>query len=136
MQIYESYVCDICGKEFEDKDECQKHELFCEIRALEKENSMKIIVFNDYGLPETVDEDLKIEDVRAIYVSGMDAIRMIKNWFEWMGYCDPWDVNWRSEDIKEKAGLLVYDKSKQEWYYPEDVIKETQEILEKYKVEG
>lgn len=136
MKIYESYECEFCGKEFEDKDECETHEFFCEIKALEKEQNMKIIMYTHDGTQLPFDSTLTPDMVSAIYVSDSDAIRMVKQWFDWKGYCHPWDCNWRRDDIKENTGLIVYDENIQEWFYPVDKIREMEEILKTFSDRG
>lgn len=136
MIIYESYACGICGKEFEDRDECETHEFFCEVEKLYEENHTEIVMYNHEGTWLFFNDNLTPDMVSAIYVSNNDAIRMVKRWFVWKGYCHPWDANWRRNDIKENAGLVVYDENTQEWFYPADKMREMEELLKMFSDRG
>ena len=121
-EIY-TYRCDICGKTFDDEDDCLKHEM--EHRASFIKNA---IVMMDNG-----GEVLPLDDIRTaidrcytIYVGCNEAAKMLWELFEDEGYVTP------IEDIRTSVlypAFFIYDQDNDRWLYLNDLEKKYNRLL-------
>lgn len=103
------YICDYCGKAFDDDDDCYRHEwehkfeLFKNrIKFMREKNG----VFVELPLAcESVDE------CTVIYCDGTnEAWDIIKDAFDWEGYGYP------AKDIRADGHIFIYDHDVDEWF--------------------
>ena len=104
-----TYICDYCGKVFDNDDDCHRHEQ--EHRFELVKNRVKFIrekngVFIELPLAcESVDE------CTIIYCDGTDeAWDIIAEAFDWRGYGYP------AKDIRADGHIFVYDYEAGEWF--------------------
>lgn len=103
------YICDYCGKAFDDDDDCYRHEWEHKFELFK--NRVKFMrekngVFVELPLAcESVDE------CTVIYCDGTnEAWDIIKDAFDWEGYVYP------AKDIRADGHIFIYDHDTDEWF--------------------
>ena len=122
-EIY-TYRCDICGKTFDDEDNCHKHEM--------EHNAAKLkdaVVMMDKGGKVLPLDDIRtaIERAYAIYVGCNEAAKMLWELFEDEGYCTP------IENIRTPVlypAFFIYDQDNYRWLYFNDLEEKYNRLLE------
>lgn len=123
MTEIHTYRCDVCGKTFDDEEDCRRHEM--EHTASFIKNA--VVMMDDGG------EALPLDDIRtaierayAIYVGCNEAAKMLWELFEDEGYCTP------IEDIKTSVqypAFFVYDQDNYVWLYFNNLEEEYNRLL-------
>ena len=123
MTEIHTYRCDICGKTFDDEDDCRKHEM--EHNAAKLKGA--VVMMDDGG------EVLPLDDIRtaiertyAIYVGCNEAAKMLWELFEDEGYTTP------IEDIRTPVlypAFFIYDQDNYHWLYLNDLEEEYNRLL-------
>ena len=118
------YQCEVCGKEFNDEDDCRKHEMEHTASFIKK----AVVMMDDGG------EVLPLDDIRtaiertyAIYVGCKEVADILWELFEDEGYCTP------IEDIKTSVqypAFFIYDQDDYRWLYLNDLEEEYNRLLE------
>lgn len=118
------YQCEVCGKEFNDEEDCRKHEM--EHTASFIKNA--VVMMNNGG------EVLPLDDIRtaidncyAIYVGCNEAAKMLWELFEDEGYTTP------IENIRTPVlypAFFIYDQDDYRWLYFNDLEEEYNRLLE------
>lgn len=129
MTIITKYVCDLCGKTFEDEDECQQHE------TLEKfKDHISNVVFFDKDKNVITAERVinQRDDPWAIFIENEEAIPLIEEIYDSCGLISPW--SWDGGRNKKTAGLYLYDEETALWYLPASKIKELKKVMKEYGV--
>lgn len=122
-EIY-TYRCDICGKTFDDEDDCRKHEMEHNVAKLKG----AVVMMDDGG------EVLPLDDIRtaiertyAIYVGCKEAADILWEIFDDEGYNPP------IKDIVTPAlypAFFIYDQDNFRWLYLNDLEEEYNRLLE------
>ena len=122
-EIY-TYRCDICGKTFDDEDDCRKHEM--EHNATKLKGA--VVMMDPLGKVLPLDDiDTAIERAYAIYVGCNEAAKMLWELFEDEGYCTP------IENIRTPVlypAFFIYDQDNYRWLYIRDLEEEYNRLLE------
>ena len=84
-EIY-TYRCDICGKTFDNENDCYKHEMEHNVAKLK---NVVVMMDSDGEILPLDDMHTAIERSYAIYVGCKDAANILWNLFEEEGYCCP-----------------------------------------------
>ena len=123
MTEIHTYRCDICGKTFDDEDDCRKHEMEHNVAKLKG----AVVMMDDGG------EVLPLDDIRtaiertyAIYVGCNEAAKMLWELFEDEGYTTP------IEDIRTPVlypAFFIYDQDNYHWLYLNDLEEEYNRLL-------
>ena len=118
------YQCEVCGKEFNDEEDCRKHEM--EHTASFIKNA---VVMMDNGGEVLPLDDIRtaIERAYAIYVGCDEAAKMLWELFEDEGYCAP------IENIRTPVlypAFFIYDQDDYRWLYLNDLEEEYNRLLE------
>lgn len=118
------YQCEVCGKEFNDEEDCRRHEM--EHTASFIKNA--VVMMNNGG------EVLPLDDIRtaidncyAIYVGCNEAAKILWELFEDEGYTTP------IEDIRTPVlypAFFIYDQDNYHWLYLNDLEEEYNRLLE------
>ena len=118
------YQCEVCGKEFNDEEDCRKHEM--EHNAAKLKGA--VVMMNSLG------EVLPLDDIRtaierayAIYVGCEEAADILWEMFDDEGYTTP------IEDIRTSVlypAFFIYDKNNYQWLYLNDLEEEYNRLLE------
>ena len=118
------YQCEICGKEFNDEEDCRKHEMEHTASFIKK-----AVVMMDY-----CGEVLPLDDIRtaieksyAIYVGCNEAAKMLWELFEDGGYVTP------IEDIRTPIlypAFFIYDQDNYHWLYLNDLEERYNHLLD------
>lgn len=124
MTEIHTYRCDICGKEFNDEEDCLQHEM--EHTASFIKNA--VVMMDDGG------EVLPLDNIRtaidkcyAIYVGCNEAAKIVWELFEDEGYTTP------IEDIRTPVlypAFFIYDQDNYHWLYFNNLEKEYNRLLE------
>ena len=117
------YQCEVCGKEFNDEEDCRRHEM--EHTASFIKNA--VVMMNNGG------EVLPLDDIRtaidncyAIYVGCNEAAKILWELFEDEGYTTP------IEDIRTPVlypAFFIYDQDNYHWLYLNDLEEEYNRLL-------
>lgn len=104
-----TYICDYCGKVFDDEDNCFQHEWEHKFELLK--NRVKFMRGKDgvfIELPLTIES---VDECTVIYCDGTDeAWDTIDEAFDCRGYyCVP-------QNIRDKGHLFVYDHGESDWF--------------------
>ena len=104
-----TYICDYCGKVFDDGDDCYRHEWEHKFELLK--NRVKFMRGKDgvfIELPLVIES---VDECTVIYCDGTDeAWDTIDEAFDCRGYyCVP-------QNIRDKGHLFVYDHDADEWF--------------------
>lgn len=118
------YQCEVCGKEFNDEEDCRKHEM--EHTASFIKNA---VVMMDNGGEVLPLDDIRtaIDNCYAIYVGCNEAAKMLWELFEDEGYTTP------IENIRTPVlypAFFIYDQDDYRWLYFNDLEEEYNRLLE------
>ena len=124
MTEIHTYRCDVCGKTFDDEEDCRKHEM--EHTASFIKNA---VVMMDKG-----GEALPLDDIRtaidkcyAIYVGCNEAAKMLWELFEDEGYSAP--IGHTVTPVLYPA-FFFYDQAEYRWLYFNDLEEEYNRLFE------
>ena len=118
------YQCEVCGKEFNDEEDCRKHEMehttsFIKNAVVMMDEGGEVLPLDNIGTA--------IERAYAIYVGCNEAAKMLWELFEDEGYVSP------IENIRTPVlypAFFIYDKDNYYWLYFNDLEKEYNRLLE------
>lgn len=118
------YQCEVCGKEFNDYEDCRKHEM--EHTASFIKNA---VVMMDNGGEVLPLDDIRtaIERAYAIYVGCKEVADILWELFKDEGYETP------IENIRTPVlypAFFIYDQDDYRWLYLNDLEKEYNRLLE------
>lgn len=130
MTVIEKYVCDFCGKEFDDDEECAAHE----IQEQFDSTYQSIIFFGHHFNKIPVRNILEGYACDAFQISEEEEIPMVKKVFEESGICNPWEDEGRK--LPKRTGLYVWDYEHDRWFFPAEVIEKMNEIFKNYGVDA
>ena len=117
------YQCEVCGKEFNDEEDCRKHEM--EHTASFIKNAV-VMMDKGGGILPLDDIRTAIDKCHAIYVGCNEAAKMLWELFEDEGYCTP------IENIRTPVlypAFFVYDQDSYGWLYLNDLEEEYNRLL-------
>ena len=117
------YQCEVCGKEFNDEEDCRKHEM--------EHNTAKlkgaVVMMDDGGEVLPLDDiHTAIERTYAIYVGCKEAADILWELFGDEGYTTP------IEDIRTPVlypAFFIYDQDNYHWLYLNDLEEEYNRLL-------
>lgn len=117
------YQCEVCGKEFDDYEDCRKHEM--EHTASFIKNA---VVMMDNGGEVLPLDDIRtaIDKCHTIYVGCNEAAKMLWELFEDEGYNSP------IGDIVTPVlypAFFIYDQDDYRWLYMRDLEEEYNRLL-------
>ena len=123
MTEIHTYRCDVCGKTFDDEDDCRKHELKCKTAGLEKSVVMmdslgNIIPLNDWRKA--------LDRAYFIYIANQETADKLQNLFYEYNYSFP------TEDAQEAVlypALFAYEDNGMYWKSLQDIENEYNELL-------
>ena len=116
--------CEVCGKEFNDEEDCRKHEM--EHNAAKLKGA--VVMMDDGGEVLPLDDiHTAIERTYAIYVGCKEAADILWELFGDEGYTTP------IEDIRTPVlypAFFIYDQDDYRWLYFNDLEEEYNRLLE------
>ena len=130
MTVIEKYVCDLCGKEFDDDEECAAHE----IQEQFDSTSQPIILFGRHFNKISVKDILEGYACVAFQLLKEEEIPLIKKLFEESAICSPWEKE--GGNLPGRTGLYIWDYERDCWFMPAKVIEEMSGILKQYGVDA
>ena len=118
-----TYQCEICGKEFNDEDECLEHELKCKTAGLE--NS---VVMMDYerNILSFDNWEKTLDKVYFVYITNQEAADKLEKLFHEYNYDFP------ADDAQETVlypALFAYQDNGMYWKSLQDIENEYNELL-------
>ena len=104
-----TYICDYCGKVFDDDDDCYRHEWEHKFELFK--NRIKFMRVKNGVLIELPLACESVDECTVIYCDGTDeAWNILDEAFDWEGYyCVP-------KDIRTNGHIFVYDHDAYEWF--------------------
>lgn len=118
------YQCEVCGKEFNDEDDCLKHEM--EHITAKLKGAVAMMDFLGKVLPLD-DIHAAVERAYAVYIGCKEAADILWELFDSNGYCTP--ITYIGTPIQYPA-LFTYDQDKDCWLYMRDLEEEYNRLLE------
>ena len=118
------YQCEVCGKEFNDYEDCRKHEM--EHTASFIKNA---VVMMDNGGEVLPLDDIRtaIERTYAIYVGCKEVADILWELFKDEGYETPIE---NIETSIQYPAFFIYDQDKYYWQYMRDLEEEYNRLLD------
>lgn len=117
------YQCEVCGKEFNDEDDCRKHEM--EHNAAKLKGA--VVMMDPLGKVLPLDDiHTAIERTFAIYVGRKEAADILWEMFEDEGYSIPIE---NIETPIQYPAFFTYDQDKYRWLYMRDFEEEYNRLL-------
>ena len=124
MTEIHTYRWDVCGKTFDDEDNCREHEM----EHITAKLKGAVVMMDSLGKVLPLDDiHTAIERAYAIYVGCNEAAKMLWELFEDEGYCTP------IENIRTPVlypAFFVYDQDNYHWLYFNGLEKEYNRLLE------
>lgn len=104
-----TYICDYCGKVFDDEDDCYRHEWEHKFELLK--NRVKFMRVKNGVLIELPLVCESVDECTVIYCDGTDeAWNILEEAFYWEGY------HCVSKDIRTEGHFFVYDREIDDWF--------------------
>lgn len=109
MTEHTTYICDYCGKVFDDDDDCYRHEWEHKFELLK--NRVKFMRVKNGVLIELPLACESVDECNVIYCDGTDeAWNILDEAFYWEGYyCVP-------KDIRAEGQLFIHDLKTDNWF--------------------
>ena len=118
------YQCEVCGKEFNDEEDCRKHEM----EHITTKLKGAVVMMDSQGKVLPLDDiHTAVERTHAIYVGCKEAADILWEMFDDEGYTTP------IEDIRTPVlypAFFTYDQDEYRWRYMRDLEEEYNRILE------
>ena len=118
------YQCEVCGKEFNDEDECREHEM----EHITAKLKGAVVMMDSLGKVLPLDDiHTAIERAYAIYVGCKEAADILWELFKDEGYETP------IENIRTPVlypAFFIYDQDDYRWLYLNDLEEEYNRLLE------
>ena len=118
------YQCEVCGKEFNDEDDCRKHEM----EHITAKLKGAVVMMDSLGEVLPLDDmHTAIERAYAIYVGCKEAADILWEMFDDEGYCTP------IENIRTPVlypAFFIYNQDEYRWLYFNDLEEEYNRLLE------
>lgn len=107
MTTITKYVCDLCGKVFDDEIECQGHEILEKIG-----NHLNSVVLFD-GNKQTLSLDTVVasfyDEIWGIYIEDESAIPFIEEVFRFCEIISPWSID--GGNNRKRRGFIFMTKN-------------------------
>ena len=108
-----TYICDYCGKVFDDEDDCYRHEWEHKFELLK--NRVKFMRVKNGVLIELPLACESVGECTVIYCDGTDkAWDILDEAFYWEGY------HCVSKDIRAEGQLFIHDLKTDDWFCLEE----------------
>lgn len=125
------FCCEICGKEFKNRLECETHEFFDHSPDVEE----WVIFFNRSPVRRISAKEM-IEcpiSPDGIYIKNKKGIAFVKKFFDYLSLGTPWEEEFG--DCKEYKGLYLWEDDYDKWIFPRAKIESYQKIATKWGVD-
>lgn len=111
------------GTEFEDEEECLRHEAGCQAYELKG----RVVLLDENFLPLFLTDLSQWENAWFIYAKDVPALHELNAVWDWdlTGLCPPDFLN------GDTAGLFAYDKDYDTWYHVGTRLQEIQSMADK-----
>ena len=124
MTEIHTYRCDVCGRTFDDEDDCRKHEM----EHITTKLKGAVVMMDSLGEVFSLDDmHTAIERAYAIYVGCKEVADILWELFKDEGYETP------IENIRTPVlypAFFIYDQDDYRWLYLNDLEKEYNRLLE------
>ena len=115
------YIADD-GTEFEDEEDCLRHEVGCRAQELKG-----VVLLDENFRPIPLSDLSQWENAWFIYAKDIQALRDLSDVWDWdlVGVSPPHFL------FEDRAGLFAYDENQDEWYHVGTRFQEIQSIADK-----
>lgn len=104
-----TYICDYCGKVFDNDDDCYLHEWEHKFKLLK--NRVKFMKEKNGVFIELPFAYESVDECTVIYCDGAgEAWDIIEEAFDWRGYGYP------AKDIRADGHIFIYDYDVDDWF--------------------
>ena len=118
------YQCEVCGKEFNDEDECREHEM----EHITAKLKSAVVMMDSLGEVLPLDDmHTAIERAYTIYVGCKEAADILWEAFNDEGYNTPIE---NIETSIQYPAFFVYDQDNYCWLYMRDLEEEYNRLLD------
>ena len=118
------YQCEVCGKEFDDEDDCREHEM----EHITAKLKGVVVMMDSLGEVLPLDDiHTAIEKSYAIYVGCKEAADILWEMFDDEGYSTPIE---NIETPIQYPAFFTYDQDKYCWLYMRDLEEGYNRLLE------
>lgn len=131
MKKNEKYICEFCGKEFDDEEECSAHEIQEKFNRTYQSAVFFGCKFNEISVEDILD---RVSDIDAFQVFEENEIPLIKELFKEIGIYSPWE--YEGGELPERTGFYVWDYECDRWLMPAKVIEKMNEVLKQFGVDA
>lgn len=121
-----SYIADD-GTTFEDEDECLEYERTLMLKKYEHDIHMWDCEFQ----PIPITDSQALDKVYYLTCDTAEAVEVMHNWFEYMGYSSPFEGN---ESFYAMAGRQYYYMDNDQWYEADDLIEKARGMMKIFGV--
>ena len=123
MTEIHTYRCDICGKAFDDEDDCREHEM----EHITAKLKGAVVMMDSLGEVLPLDDiHTAIERAYAIYVGCKEAADILWEMFDDEGYTTPIE---NIETSIQYPAFFTYDEDECRWQYMRDLEEEYNRLL-------
>ena len=124
MTEIHTYRCHVCGKEFDDEDDCREHEM----EHITAKLKGAVVMMDSLGEVLPLDDiHTAIERAYAIYVGCKEAADIVWEAFDDEGYSAPIE---NIETPIQYPAFFTYDQDKYCWQYMRDLEEEYNRLLD------
>ena len=118
------YQCEVCGKEFNDEDDCREHEM----EHITKKLEGSVVMMDSLGKVLPLDDiHTAIERSYAIYVGCKEAADILWEAFDDEGYSTPIE---NIETPIQYPAFFTYNEDRYCWRYMRDLEEEYNRLLD------
>lgn len=123
MTEIHTYRCDVCGKTFDDEEDCRKHEMEHDAAKLKG----AVVMLDPLGKVLPLDDiHTAIDRTYAIYVGCKEAADILWRMFDDEGYSAPIES---IETPIQYPAFFTYNQDKYCWLYMRDLEEEYNRLL-------
>lgn len=123
MTEIHTYRCDVCGKTFDDEDDCREHEME---HITAKLKGAVVMIDSLGGVLPLDDIHTAIERAYAIYVGCKEAADILWEMFDDEGYSAPIE---NIETTIQYPAFFTYNQDEYSWLYTRDLEEEYNRLL-------
>lgn len=116
------YIADD-GTTFKDEDECCAYERSLELKKYERD----IHMWDENFKPLPVTDEKALDKVYYLTCDTADAVEVMHEWFDYMGYNSPFDID--DACFAALAGRHYYYQDNDDWYEADDLIEKARGMM-------
>lgn len=130
MTEWSVYKCDYCGREFENEDDCRRHEWDCRYDDLMAGENNRLEIYNQAGYQMLFNSSTDPDEIWAVHVNSYADAQFINDFFEENGYEKPIKI---INGVFNSPGLHYFcEDGYGNWKYWTEELEKLDEIKHKF----